>query len=346
MISTKLLLLTAILLPLLIQAQFSCRDNSNNQVDWFAALKYPGNVTGGHGYIDSVVPQNIFSVLPGHADDNGGALSNTIDVINSMAGLSLLVYNDEPPASPTVYTGAHAKGFIAWDQSSGRAIYVMHSVPKYPNVSADGKITAEVNRNAYTYGQNFFCVNLEISDLTTLHQNLQTVQLTVFYSSGAFSGAEWLPVGGPDFTVNDFKVSNGDTITMLSKSPDYNQFLYEGIIEPHYQTGLQVESWGRPYQNPECAPQSGFDSTNVNLVRLSNGDSWQNWWDHSKWAVSFDATVGIACPADMNRMASQITRGGSAFCYKNAKLYNAYKSIVSQIQQCSDNENVDSFLSA
>jgi len=60
---------------------------------------------------------------------------------------------------------------------------------------------------------------------------------------------------------------------MLTKNPNYGGYLYEAIVEPYYQTAMKVESWGRPYMPANCTPKVKWDSTNVNLVKFSNGDN-------------------------------------------------------------------------
>jgi len=63
-------------------------------------------------------------------DTKGYALYNTIESINDGGPIiSILAYSDQPPDAPVVFNKAHAKGFIAYDNSSKRAVYVVHSVP-------------------------------------------------------------------------------------------------------------------------------------------------------------------------------------------------------------------------
>jgi len=41
----------------------------------------------------------------------------------------LLAWNDQPPGEAPIFTGAHSKGLMAWDESAGELLYLMHSVP-------------------------------------------------------------------------------------------------------------------------------------------------------------------------------------------------------------------------
>jgi len=195
-----------------------------------------------------------------------------------------------------------------------------------------------LNQNAFEFGQNFFCVNLQLENLSTLKEHFQTLELSVIYKSGEFKAMDFFQESGLEKSIYQFKMSNGDNITLFSKSPTYKGYLFEGIIEPYYQMGLMVESWGRPYQKAWCTPHHVYNSTNVKQVKMSNGDSWTNEEDHSKWAVPFGGNLTIACVCDMNRMYSQVIRGGGAFCYNNTKLYKAYKNVVAGHETCPLNE--------
>jgi deoxyribonuclease-2 len=318
--------------------------NGNNQpVDWWAAIKYP-NVADNENYqyVDADSTEGAFVYFNASTDGEGQALANTIAQINLQDPVNLLVFNDEFPNRTTIFTGAHAKGIMSWDQNEKVLLYIMHSVPIYPNVSETGEINYTFNSNAYYYGQNFFCVTIKADSLAAIKQNLATSQVNVYASFGAFNEEEegfLEKVVGSDSTINQFEMTNGDTITMLSKSPDYAGFLYEGIIQPFFQTDLMVQSWGRPWQDPMCEPAYTWDSTNINKITFSNGNWWTSYYDHSKWAISYDSSLKIACPADMNRMDSQSKRGGSALCYENPILYSAYNAIVNNYTKCSDNDN-------
>jgi hypothetical protein len=129
----------------------------------------------------------------------------------------------------------------------------------------------------------------------------------------------------------------------LTKSPSLNGFLYENIISPYYKTDLVVESWGRPWMAPDCTPQYSYDTTNIQELEFAGGDRFESYDDHSKWCVSLNSAVNIACPADMNRMTGQSSRGGNAWCSTNPILYGAYKALVESYTACSS-DFLESFL--
>ena len=229
-----------------------------------------------------------------------------------------------------------------WDKAASRAVYVMHSAPKFPNVTEKGKIDFSLPSTAITFGQNFFCTTFKLNSLDEIGINIATAQLNIYYSSGDFTTLKAVP--SYTFTSSLFTMIDGENISFLSKSPHFANYLYEGVIEPHYNASLMVESWGRPYQSPVCQPNGLWDSTNIDSVTFNNGDTWVSSQDHSKWAISFDTTrVSVACASDMNRMTSQISRGGSALCTTNLNLFNAFTKIVSNYDKCSNQETEINF---
>jgi len=64
----------------------------------------------------------------------------------------LIAFNDNFPNNTYIPGGAHAKGFMSWDSAEQVLLYLMHSVPRYPNVTEAGKILPNFNKNAYVYG--------------------------------------------------------------------------------------------------------------------------------------------------------------------------------------------------
>lgn len=59
---------------------------------------------------------------------------------------------------------AHAKGMIAGNEDGG--VLIIHSSPNFVNISADGlKIKLFLENSSYTFGQHFFCLNLDLNTL-------------------------------------------------------------------------------------------------------------------------------------------------------------------------------------
>lgn len=338
MASRVLTSLLALYLVALAAANLSCMDRSNNAVPWFTLIKYPGNVTTGsarYAYLDPSLGSQYQIVYGAHADDKGEALPNTIEAINYIpeADLNLIVYNDEPPGVPWDPYGAHAKGMIAFDNKTQTGVYIMHSFPKFPNVSADdGYIRYDLPSNTYTYGQNAYCISLDADSFGNLLNNLPVEWPNAYYSSGLFNSIV-LSSDLPHATTQ-FNLLTGENQWFLTKSPNFTGFLYEDVIAPYFNVPLAVESWGRPYQDPACPPSSPVTTVNIDRIALNSQDTWDHYSDHAKWAISIGGDTNIACFCDMNRMDSQEVRGGSCLCNDNPSIYEALMNIIVITDKC------------
>jgi len=319
----------------------SCLDDKSNAETWWWQQKYPGNVSKSdpkHGYFDSSSTGGKLSIVKGHVDEKDLALYNTIQSINGLSSkyANLLVFNDEPPNQEWVATGAHAKGIVAFDSQSNTGVYIMHSAPKYPTVT-NGQINTSLPSNTVTYAQNFFCINLDSKSLNLLIQNFEVTDPVIYYYSGTFKASYSSKTNS---AVNTFTLANGDNMFFLSKNPKYKGYLYENIIEPYFKAGMMIESWGRPYEESECPPQYEYMSANVETVTMPNGDSWNSYSDHSKWGVVNGENFNYGCSCDMNRMTSQISRGGSCLCMVNSNFYATLNNLITKVGCPNNNENL------
>ena len=246
-----------------VQASISCRNAQGSTVDWWSAIKYPESVSSGnsrYGYTDSTSGAQ-YTVTEGYVDQSGGPIDNSFSTINAMGvdAIDLAVFNDEPageessePLSSTYY--GHAKGVIAYDESSQTGLYLMHSAPKFPNVDASG-ISSELPANSYQYGQSFLCISFQgQSNFNNIISNVEIIYADVYYSSGSLSSVNWKNDGSSAFTT--VSTINGIEFSLVSKNPKYEEFLYDNILSSQLGESLYVESWGRPYMSPSCDTSS------------------------------------------------------------------------------------------
>ena len=345
---TKIFALFALASVLAVaSADLSCMDRDGNPVPWFTFIKYPENKTydgARYAYLDPNLGSNYKIILGSHADDEDEALPNTIAAINAIPeeSINLYVYNDEPPNEPWNPDGGHAKGFIAFDNATQTGVYVMHSFPKFPNVTDTGYIQYIFPKNTYMYGQNGYCLSLDRGSLDHLIDNLPVEAPNVYYASGLFQNLQ--PNATDPHKIAQFNSLNGEAYWYLTKNPNYPGFLYDDIMAPYFQASLAVESWGRPYQDALCPPNSPYAALNIDQIAFNSEDTWDHYSDHSKWAITVgNAGLNLACLCDMNRMATQEVRGGSCLCSTNANLYNALKSIVVLTDKCSSDNKINSF---
>mmetsp|Transcript_14049 Transcript_14049/g.12023 ORF Transcript_14049/g.12023 Transcript_14049/m.12023 type:complete len:175 (+) Transcript_14049:520-1044(+) len=161
-----------------------------------------------------------------------------------------------------------------------------------------------------------------------LKEQISIIYAQAYFTSGDFDNFDFKVQG--DQKVGNINIDGDWPLLMISKSPKYQEYLYDNIMTEQFQQELMVESWGRPYLDPTC--NITYDTIDVKTVRLPNGDTWKDTQDHSKWAVTNSADVGCIC--DINRMHSQLTKGGSCLCLKDTVLGEALSDIIGTTDTC------------
>jgi len=316
-------------------------DQNNQPTNWFAILKYPKKLTKyqpRHAYLSDNNGSQML-IINNRPDQYGEAIPNTIKSINRAA--NVLAFNDDIPGIEVRFSNGHAKGIIAYDEYARSGIYISHSLPNFPEVRSN-QLDYEFPSNTYTYGQHVYCMSFNSTMLDEILLSLAVVKPHSYFSKGIFRDFNAVFTRGrqeiPSRIIN-WNLGNGDNHYFFTKSPKHPEYLYEDIISKHFRVNLHVSSWGRPYQLPSCALSQR--TLNVKKIGLHNGDSWTGGSDHSKWAVS-EKGFGpkVTCFCDLNRMASQKSRGGGCLCSSNKNLHEAFSKIVAETDYCGGDDEL------
>jgi len=248
-----------------------------------------------------------------------------------------LIFTNVPPDDNYTSTGAHAKGIIAFDNTTQTGLYILHTFLSYPNFTADGIINSTVDRTSNEdalenaiYGNYAYCMSIDADILAELHKMIPLEEPNVIFASGLFNDPD--PVVEKDWTVTEFKLANQDHIVMLTKSPNFSARFYEDIVSPYFNVSLAAESYGRPYQDPTCGK---YNVVNIDEITFDAQNTWKIWSDNAKWAITYGGSrPHLVCISDMDRTDEQLTRGGSAFCSNNPALWQAFTSIITKVDDC------------
>ncbi|GIQ84819.1 deoxyribonuclease II [Kipferlia bialata] len=234
------------------------------------------------------------------------------------------------------------KGVVATDSATETGLWITHSVPEYPWILAEGEY--EFPDDELVYGQSMMCISLEGSEMDVLGDAFSNDMPNYYGVSMPSSLSSWAPslyasmvqdahttkAVGTSATIVS---RGGDVFTLFSKSKKWNQNLWEDLVAVTYASDLYVETWGRPLDGPDCKGVDGlvYTVTNVRDVAV-DGYAWSEGQDHSKWAVSMDSD--IVCIGDINRMSSQMKRGGGAVCMQNSDVWHAFSEIIVDYDVC------------
>jgi deoxyribonuclease-2 len=123
-------------------------------------------------------------------------------------------------------------------------------------------------------------------------------------------------------------------LDFFAKTAEWGLDLWGNAIAPFYRYNFEVESWlhGDDPEGPACSNYTIYD---IKYLELSPFRSFDNYNDHSKWGISTLPNTNIICFGDINRMNSQKSRGGSAFCFENNRLWNILYRTIRETDSCS-----------
>jgi deoxyribonuclease-2 len=98
------------------------------------------------------------------------------------------------------------------------------------------------------------------------------------------------------------------------------------------------ETWRRePFEGKVCNANGGthaHNSMNVQSIKVHGFPAFDYTRDHSKWGVSADSSQPWVCVGDMNRMPSQLQRGGTAICFKSSPLWVGFRKAIDAADSC------------
>ncbi|CAI4227336.1 unnamed protein product [Auanema sp. JU1783] len=339
---------------------FSCKDQNNKDVDWFAAYKMPiekensaNGIAGGTAfyYVDSNV-KGALKASTETLDSKNQAIAYTLQQFYDRQkdqNVFHVMYNDEPYNTTSSFSGklreemiranrlseaasiqfGHTKGVSFFDKTSG--IWLVHSVPKFPPNDH-----YEYPTSGHDYGQTMLC-------MTFKYEQLQNISTQLFYnhpdiySSNLPASYLWLfagkfKQGSPYSRVVTLSTIGGTSFTSFAKTNEFNNDLYDGLIAPNLRTNLKVETWRRGSEVPlQCKNQ--YHALDAQDIKVGDSSAFKYTKDHSKWARSVDASKPYICIGDINRMTSQFVRGGGSECISSTFLWNAF-NVMQDTNSC------------
>jgi deoxyribonuclease-2 len=251
----------------------------------------------------------------------------------SSESVGWIFYNDKFPLDlqqTNVGSKGHTKGVLVFDIESDSALWLLHSVPRFPLSTSDGFPSDELD-----YGQTFLCVTLRnVATAETIVRQMLTQQGPQTYGTH-FPAA--LPTSSPwrdladgmfslSTTPSDIAFSSraGRAFRSLAKSRLWGQDLWTDWVEVSLGIDLDMESWHRGALSGDHASDNHdvvTDVISIDLQPLGAPYAWQNVKDHANWAVSLHDNDDWVCVADINRQVSQGQRGSGTICFRERSLW-------------------------
>ena len=217
-----------------------------------------------------------------------------------------------------------------------QGVYLTHSIPLFPKMTSKGTVNTTVDYSQTIYAQDLMCVSLTSKEIFDLMGVMAIIQPYVYYKNLVLTNenatlvtSDVLPNLPQSFGFGFVQGQN--QFYYIAKSRYSNLHLWDNSVSGFFKTGLQVESWGRPYMTSACPPNIPYPVLNIANLKILQY-SWKDTQDHSKWALTDG--LSVVCYGDMNRMTSQLGRGGGALCIKLDWFYKIHQGLITASNPC------------
>lgn len=299
------------------------------------ALKFPHGVNGAHfsRLREKFINCNINEWLA--------------DLYKGSLWTHWVAYNDEIPdlektnedTHDNKHTAGHCKGIVAWNAS--RLSWLCHSVPKFPS-KFNGNFISIIEESETIYGQSFHYTEVALSEKVTavkVLKQLLIMHANVYLTSPNLPSNKLVPmilllspVGATTLEVNNGFGTMFLTpdIFHIAKPPKLHLDIYEELaklatLDVKTKSKWYIETWIRGHHLEKNDQQM---STCLDITELQlNSVSWKSSQDHSKWAVSGQGEK-FYFMGDLNRMSSQLSRGGGGMLCEDEQLANALFAMI------------------
>jgi deoxyribonuclease-2 len=299
----------------------SCKDELGNNIRTWTIMKLPRGTD--YYYYDT---NTGYKYSPHSLNDTSvGALAHTLKQLWN-ENTNYVIYNDEPPNSDMYnYSVAHSKGVWIWNNTS--AILITHSIPKFPQGPKETPYYTGLLSNAWEYGQNVVCFEISIPNVEPTIQSIQKTAPLIYESEPRIHS-----VANNNLNDNICEIKLIDNITVFIKTEDKHIDIWASCISNYYNSQVFVESWIHgTMDGPFCPPTFKWPTLDIGTIEFPEGQIMEEKDDHSKWGILNESVV---CFGDLNRVTTQMERGGSVYCWEDTTLWMALKNIIKATNNC------------
>lgn len=308
-------------------SSISCKDESGDNIRTWTIMKLPKGTN--YYYYDT----NIGYKYSPHSlnDTSMGALAHTIKQLWN-DNTNYIIYNDEPPNSEMYnFSVAHSKGIWIWNNNS--AILITHSIPKFPQGPKEISYYNGLLSNAWEYGQNIVCLTISIENIKSTIQLIQKT-IPLIYDMKVYNNNNMNNINYKNLSdVINCKMKIIDNITIFIKIADEHIDIWSSCISNYYKNNILVESWIHgTMDGPYCPPTFNWATLDIGTIEFPEGQIIEEKEDHSKWGILNEKQ--IVCFGDLNRVTTQMERGGTVYCWEDNNLWTNLKNIIKNTNNC------------
>jgi hypothetical protein len=231
-----------------------------------------------------------------------------------------IIYNDEHPPSSlegcAMVRKGHCKGILAWNDT--HMSWLVHSVPNFPRAFT-GATISEIEPSERIYGQSFIYVTRPADEAFIQ----QVINQLYHMEANIYIAHNYKVDHGVHYVPHDLMstIVFSDTIQHIAKSPKYEFDIYSDFLI-QYDVEWHVQTWKRGHLFKVSPYIKDVASVNI------RGAEYKDSQDHAKWAIS----KRYYWIGDLNRMVSQIKRGGGGFLVKQKEIAEALRRCIVSVE--------------
>jgi len=278
-----------------------------------------------------------------------------------------ILYNDQLPTGYKeceflngINNSGHCKGIVAWNNN--KIGWLIHSIPKYPShsMTEDG-VLPHISLDDAKFGQSMIYCEFPISYKNEILQQICMMDAQLYhYTNNIFNDEIKSTTNNEDIILLYFKNCSKENTLNVVSLPKTKHLIKSNINIRHYAKNRFYEKdiyehifSMRNYTALKCQPNTNYmpilcetwirgqelHSTQwvKNIQKLKE---WNEQNDHSKWAISMPYEKKIlgftykknwyrVCISDLNRMKSQLGRGGGGIVIDgNKSLWTCFNNLI------------------
>uniref|UniRef100_A0A023FZ96 Putative deoxyribonuclease ii n=1 Tax=Amblyomma parvum TaxID=251391 RepID=A0A023FZ96_AMBPA len=337
--------------------KITCKNPLGRTVDWFVVYKLPKTkptpgyipLRGGEmAYFDSTT-KGLWILLK---SDIYLPIYNPIkETLAPIYGktrdpeVAFVAYNDQLPSKFKGTRGGHSKGILmAGTKPREGVVWLQHSVPRFVEDLQQGYAYPESGREN---GQLFLCLSLRLKALNTIAQHLQVQAANVYLSnrpSWASQYQDFWRILNRNYTRSEKRMQvdilltrqRSQHVLAIAKPPNYPKDIYTEELGTQMNDSIYVQSWQNGAggaQTMHCTNKYSVNDVGMIGVYTKTGRAaFSSKEDHSKWYVT--RRKSIFCFSSLNRMRSQMKRGGEITCLIDPRLADLFRKSIVQRNRC------------
>ncbi|KAH8381699.1 hypothetical protein KR093_010694 [Drosophila rubida] len=331
-----------------VSGEVSCKDEHNNDVDWWFMVSLNNRQ---YIYVSSENSgswQNSFEEI---RRDYRSRAGRTLESLKRKEHLFMVAYNDVFTNGTTFNTKGAARGWIATDGRTG--VWLVHSMPEFPAI--DGEDYRNQPNPVHDMGHSFLCLTLTTDAVEQAAQMLQLYRPHFYHVRNTLYPGKFPqlrlaldPNSDPFDTEQDLQISTvkGQQFRLFGRHPKSKKELYAQIVAPALGVDLFVRTDRKAESEPlpnKCDHNKVY---NVKEVVSPHGKFQSAAQNQAKWAVSVKTGVKLfwlwrvggndwTCIGDLNRDQAHQSRGGGAICLEDSAVADRFRELLSTYEECS-----------